>query len=279
MIERPDFESTWTEARCDSLSLLIHSLCSREEPGGGWPVIFVPGLGVSAPSMLPTARLLTGERQVFAVDLPGHGKSERPSSPLDLEAYAEVLAAWLKALDFERAVWVGHSFGAQVLVELAIERPDIVGRLVLVSLTVDPEARTMASQLARLLLDATREPPALLRLLARDYLRTGFRTMLRNGRLAICDQVEKKLSSIQAPTLLVCGARDPLVPERWAEQMARLVPLAKLVVIQGAPHAVQYASPVDVARNVQEFLREAPIAPLVESTPSDPTNDSARLAR
>jgi 2-hydroxy-6-oxonona-2,4-dienedioate hydrolase len=256
MIERREFESLFTEVERDSVSLRIHSLCSRGEPGKDSPVVLVPGQGASGVSMLPTARLLPRERDVLVVDPPGHGKSDRPRGALSLSSYAAIMAAWLEALDLKQAVWVGHSFGAQVLVELAIERPDIVDRLALISLTVDPEARTMTSQLARLLLDATREPPALLRLLAHDYLRAGLRTLLEIGRVAVRDRVEEKLPLVEAPTLLVRGARDPVVPERWAEQMARLLPRSKLVVIPGATHAVQYVSPLDLAGEVQKFLSQ-----------------------
>jgi 2-hydroxy-6-oxonona-2,4-dienedioate hydrolase len=273
MIERREFESLCTEVERDSVSLRIHSLCSRGEPGKDSPVVLVPGQGASGVSMLPTARLLPRERDVLVVDPPGHGKSDRPRGALSLSSYAAIMAAWLEALDLKQAVWVGHSFGAQVLVELAIERPDIVDRLALISLTVDPEARTMTSQLARLLLDATREPPALLRLLAHDYLRAGLRTLLEIGRVAVRDRVEEKLPSIKAQTLLVRGARDPVVPERWAEQMAKLLPRAKLVVIPGAPHAVQYVSPLELARELQEFLSQPTGAPVGESIALERTND------
>jgi len=273
MIERREFESLCTEVERDSVSLRIHSLCSRGEPGKDSPVVLVPGQGASGVSMLPTARLLPRERDVLVVDPPGHGKSDRPRGALSLSSYAAIMAAWLKALDLKRAVWVGHSFGAQVLVELAIERPDIVDRLALISLTVAPEARTMTSQLARLLLDATREPPALLRLLAHDYLRAGLRTLLEIGRVAVRDRVEEKLPLVEAPTLLVRGARDPVVPERWAEQMARLLPRSKLVVIPGATHAVQYVSPLDLAGELQKFLSQPTGAPLGESIALERRND------
>ena len=58
MIERREFESLFTEVERDSVSLRIHSLCSRGEPGKDSPVVLVPGQGASGVSMLPTARLL-----------------------------------------------------------------------------------------------------------------------------------------------------------------------------------------------------------------------------
>ena len=65
MIERREFESLYTEVECDSVSLRIHSLCSRGEPGKGSPIVLVPGQGASGVTMLPTARLLPRERDVL----------------------------------------------------------------------------------------------------------------------------------------------------------------------------------------------------------------------
>ena len=255
MGERADFESRYTDVELGPRSFRIHSLRSRGETSGGIPVVFVPGLGASSRTMLPTARLVTG-RAVLVVDLPSHGESSRPSSPLDLGGYAAVVGGWLDALRLERAVLVGHSFGSQVLVELASRRPAVVEGLVLVSPTVDSRARRLVIQFARLVIDATREPPDLLRLLLGDYRRVGFRTMRHLAWTAIGDRMEEKAPRIAAPTLLVRGARDPLVPERWAEQIASLLSHERLVVIAQGTHAVQYQSPAAVAAALHEFLTE-----------------------
>ena len=256
MAERAEFEGRHTEIHVDSLSLRVHSLCSQDAGANDRPIVFVPGLGASCRTMLPTARLMPKERDVFIVDLPSHGESEKPSSPLSLAEYAAVTAAWLDRLELERAVLVGHSFGSQVLVELAVGRPSALDGLVLISPTVDPRARTTVHQLARLLLDAFREPRDLLRLLLDDYLKVGVGGMRHLGRIAIRDRVEAKLPSIEARTLLVRGARDPLVPERWATQMAMLLPQADLAVIPNGTHAVQYQSARVVAQELQGFLTD-----------------------
>jgi 2-hydroxy-6-oxonona-2,4-dienedioate hydrolase len=255
MVQRAEFESWWTSVQADSLILRIHSLSSREWSATGLPVVFVPGLGASGRTMLPTARLVSAQRSVFVVDPPSHGESENPDRPLSLQGYAAFLAAWLDALQLERAVLAGHSFGSQMLVELAVQHPARVAGLVLISPTVDPRARTVTAQLARLLLDAPREPPSLLLLLSQDYLLIGFRDLRDLGRNAIDDRVEEKLPSITAPTLVVRGERDPLVPDRWAEQIASLLH-TQVVMIPKGTHAVQYQSADAVAQALNDFLTE-----------------------
>src|SRR5690242_2312595 len=252
--ERPRFESRYVEVVAGSLRLRIHYLHSPAARAAAVPLVFVPGLGASGRTMLPTARLMPAEREVFIVDPPSHGKSQRPKRRLDLDDFAAVTDAWLEILGLERAVLVGHSFGSQIAVQVAVDRPAIVERLALISPTVDAHERTIPRQLVRLALDGTREPFRLLLILLDDYLRTGFRGMRDLGRAAIKDQVEHKLPSIEELTLLVRGGRDPMVPERWVEEMAALLSRPALVVVPEGTHALQYQSADAVAEALTSFL-------------------------
>lgn len=255
MSDRRSFQSVWTPVASNGETLQVHAV--ELEGAEGWtPVVFVPGLGASGRSVVPTAVRLPRDLTAFIVDLPGFGRSEPPPTPLDLAGHASVLVSWLRASGLERALWVGHSFGSQVAVELAVARPETVERLVLVSPTVDRRARTLRAQLARLLLDATREPPSLVLLLAGDYRRGGLRNVLHAGRLALDDRPEQKLPAIEAPTVVVRGERDPLVPARWAEEVASLLPAGELVVVPGAPHAVNYAAPHELANVIAAFSED-----------------------
>jgi 2-hydroxy-6-oxonona-2,4-dienedioate hydrolase len=217
-------------------------------------VVLLPGLGASPATMLPLARLLPRDRGVHIVDLLAFREGERPPGTLTLRQFAATAAAWLGAIDCDHAAWIGHSFGSQVVVQLAFDAPSVVEKLSLISPTVDPRQRSLGRQLARLLVDSTREPPRLLSVLFRDYLRLGPRVLLEIGELAISDRVEEKLPSIDAEALVVRGSRDPLVPQRWAEEMENCLPHGQLVVIAGGTHAVQYQSASAVAEALTPFL-------------------------
>lgn len=251
-IRRRSFERIWTRIRSDSEELRIHSRYSAATEDSS-PIVFVPGLGLSGRSMLPTAQLLPLDFQVFVVDPPGCGDSDQPVGSIGITAHASMLAAWLSAIEFESAIWVGHSFGSQVAAELAVCHSQVVERLVLISPTVDPRARSMGLQLARLLQDAPREPVSLIPLLIRDYSKAGVRTLLRTGRVAVRDQMERKLPAIAVPTLVVRGDRDPLVPACWAGEVASLLPAGRLVVIPEAAHAIHYGAPHQLARAIEDF--------------------------
>lgn len=219
------------------------------------PIILVHGLGVSSRYMMPTAQKLAPYRTVYAPDLPGFGRSKRPKRALNLTELSDVLARWLELLTIDRAVLVANSIGCQIIVDLALRRPEMVERLVLVSPTVDKEARTVFRSFLRLLLDVPRERVSLGFIALLDYLRAGFgRTALTFG-YAIQDELEERLPGVRQPALVVRGQHDPVVPNRWAEEVNRRLPASRLVVIEGASHAVNHHSPEQLAQVVLDFLK------------------------
>ncbi|HYF62888.1 MAG TPA: alpha/beta fold hydrolase [Herpetosiphonaceae bacterium] len=221
------------------------------------PLVMVHGLGVSGRSMLPAARLLAADRPVLIPDLPGFGRSQGPWRALDIPALAAALAAWLATLGLERADWLGNSLGCQVCLALAAAWPERARRLVLVGPTIDPAARSVARQLARLLRDWPRERLSLTPIHAWDDLRAGPRRILATLRHALADPVEDRLPLVAQPALVVRGDRDPVAPQAWAERMAAALPAGRLAVLPGAPHAANYSAPRALAAAVGPFLAEA----------------------
>jgi len=151
---------------------------------------------------------------------------------------------------------VANSFGCQVVADFAARRPERVARLVLVGPTIDRRARSLGRQAARLALDSVREPVGLLAVEAVDYVLhigksgvAGFVEMIR-------DPVECKLRGVRAPTLVVRGDRDPIVPRSWAQEVAAALPRGRLVEVAGAAHAVNYNAPDALTRLTLEFLHE-----------------------
>ena len=225
-------------------------------PAGSPAVVLVHGLVVSSRYMVPTAERLAPHHKVYAPDLPGFGRSEKPSSVLDVSGLSHSLAAWMEAVGIGSAVLVGNSVGCQVIADLALRHPERVERAVLQGPTMDPEARTAFRQAARLALDGTREPLSLLPIMLLDYLSAGLRRSFATFQYALEDPIEEKLPRVRVPTLVVRGERDPIVPQRWAEGVARLLPEGRLVVVPGAAHTMNYGGPSELARVVRAFVRE-----------------------
>src|SRR5581483_8489900 len=223
--------------------LRMHArLATGLAPPGAKAVVLVHGVGVSSRYMIPTAVRLAPHYRVYAPDLPGFGRSDRPPRLLDIGGLADALAAWLRLAGPGRAALLGNSLGCQVIVDLAVRHPELVERAVLVGSTVDPQARSLLRQIARGALDLLREPISYWPLLAADYLIAGPVWTIRTLRRGVEDPIAEKLSQVRAPTLVVRGSRDPIAPQDWAEEMARRLPRGRLVVLEGAAHAANYTA-------------------------------------
>ncbi|MGM1062013.1 alpha/beta fold hydrolase [Saccharothrix sp. Mg75] len=224
-------------------------------PRGAPDVVCVPGLGCSHRYFLPLARCLAPGARVAAVDLPGFGRTPGPREALDVRGLSRALADWLRATGRGGAALVANSAGCQVVADLAVHSPDLLGPAVLVSPTVDRHARSTPRQLARLLADVPRERPALVPLLTRDYLTCGPRRIAATFGHLLDDPVELNLGHLRTPTAVVRGSGDPIVSREWAREVAALLPRGHLVELAGAAHAAHHSAPAEVARITRALPR------------------------
>ena len=252
--------SVWDEID----GLRIHGRVSA--PSGhravGPSIVFVHGLGVSTRYMEPTMARLAETHAVAGLDLPGFGRSAAPPHAFGVAEHARTLARWLDARDIGPAIFVGNSYGCQVIVDCVARWPERAVGLVLNAPTMDPAHRNALVMLARVLADVPREPWRLAVIVARDYLRAGPRRVLATLGEALRDRIEEKLPAIAQPVLVVCGARDPVITARWASECARLVGIERsgaaggvMQCVATAAHALPYDDPATFADIITNFAR------------------------
>jgi 2-hydroxy-6-oxonona-2,4-dienedioate hydrolase len=243
----------------------VHARVStRTFADGRTRLVFVHGLGASVRYLEPTMVALAGEHPLVGIDLPGFGRSGTPPHALDTAELATALIAWLDVRGIGPAIFIGNSFGCQVIAHLAQRDPMRVLGLVLNAPTMDPAHRTVLGLVVRFIADIPHEPWRLALLVARDYLRAGPLRFFRTLRWALADHIEEKLPNIGAPTLIVCGARDPVVTVAWAADAARLVGIsssgsagATLSVVPTAAHALPYDDPKTFASLIHDFVKQS----------------------
>lgn len=235
----------------------IHYKASKDAQTSNKPVIIlIHGLVVSCRYLLPTAQQLAQDYAVYVPDFPGYGWSSKPRHTLNMEELADVLAAWMDAMGIEQASLLGNSMGCQIIAQFALRHPARLERAILVGPTMDPRARTAHQEIGRWLVNVPFEPISLFPIVLLDFLQIGLPRFVRTFRYALRDRIEEHLPLMQAPTLVVHGTHDSVVPQRWAEEATALLPQGRLVVIEGAAHDVNYNSPQKLAEAVQQFLRE-----------------------
>jgi pimeloyl-ACP methyl ester carboxylesterase len=218
------------------------------------PAVLLHGLAVSHRYLMPTAGALAAHRHVYVPDLPGFGLTGKPPTVYDPARHAAHVAALLDGLGIGPACVLGHSFGAEVAARLAAERPDAVRALVLVGPTADPAARSYRGQVGRWLVDLLGEDPRQAAVLARDVRDAGPRRVLATLRTSVHNAIERDLARCTMPTLLLRGRRDPVAPNRWLAEAARVCAgPAERDTVPGAHNAVTTAGP-QTAERIERFL-------------------------
>jgi pimeloyl-ACP methyl ester carboxylesterase len=209
------------------------------------PVVLIHGLSGSPDWWRHVAARLEPDREVHLVDLPKR---------LSLEDAAEWLAERLRSDGLEGVDLVGHSMGGLICARLAAGRPELVGRLVLIAPAgIAPGSRVR--HVVPLLRALRHSSPRLLPLLARDALRAGPRTLWRAAGEVLEADIRAHLGEISAPTLLIWGGRDTLVPPALGEVFRSEIADARLVVLERASHVPMFDAAEDVSRELTEFLR------------------------
>ena len=214
---------------------------------------------------LPGPASSSGETAaVYALDLPGHGRSPG-SGYRTIGEYVTVLVAFLDALDLVKAVIVGHSMGGAVALEMALSHPDRVQGLVLIGtgarLRVAPAILQVIGSdfegAVRLLGDFAYGPdaPEALKRLGQQLMADNSPEVLVGDFLA-CDafNIMSRLGEIAVPTLVVVGTADRLTPVKYAGFLAQNIPDAQLVQIENAGHMVMLERPQEVGEAVAGFV-------------------------
>jgi pimeloyl-ACP methyl ester carboxylesterase len=231
-----------------------HVLHSRETSSahpGSPALVLVHGSGTTSRYFRPLLQVLDElGAPAAAVELPGIGASSGAEVPRTVAGLADVLADWLRTTGRGPTTLVGNSMGTQIVTDTAIRHPELVEGLVLIGPTVDHDGRNLFEQAGKLLVDATRERPSLLAVAATDPLFTSRRAVWTYVRAALRQRLEQRLPLVRAPTLIVRGARDPMVPRDWCEHLVGVAREARLLEIPGAAHATHHGAPERVAELV-----------------------------
>jgi pimeloyl-ACP methyl ester carboxylesterase len=236
------------------------------------PLVFIHGAGGTHLHWPPQVRRLIAQR-IFALDLPGHGKSGGVGSQ-SIADYARAVVDFLDAARLNAAVFVGHSMGSAIALTLALDFPKRVLGLGLVGsgarLRVVPAilentaSEAMFPVAVKLINDAAFSPsvnPRLKELAAARM--TEIRPSVLHGDFLACNEfdVMQRLGGISVPTLILCGTDDILTPPRYAEYLRDHIPASRLITFPGAGHMVMLEQPETVANALAAFANEIPYRP------------------
>ncbi len=227
--------------------------------GQGEPVVLVHGLSGSTHWWIRNLPALAGSYTVYLVDLPGFGAMSRAPDQLMLSEMAAWLLQWMDAVHLERIRLIGHSMGGAIAVQCAAQRPGAITQLVLAAPAAIPVGHpTLLSYVPPLVEAVKAMTPSFLPILAYDALRAGPRTLLRMSRDLLTHDLRDELRQITAPTLLIWGRRDSLVPPSLGHMMRQELAHAELHILDRAGHVLMYDRPETFNKTVLAFFAGRP---------------------
>ena len=230
-------------------------------PNGAVPIVHVHGCGSSGRSLVPTAARLAPFFPTYVPDLPGHGRSHKPTHGQTIPELADALARFMDAVDVPKAILLGNSMGGLVVVEFAHKYPDRIERAILVSPAGGPHNQPMLRGLAQLALDGLRERRRILPVAVPDCVRAGPIGSLRLFREMVQYPTIERAFALDLPILAIVGFRDPLVSSEQVKELSQRHANVTLVLHRRAAHAIGHSHPEALAGVVRAWLEDRTVVP------------------
>ncbi len=242
-----------------------------EEYGSGMPILFLHGFPLDHTIWNPVIPLLEDRARLILPDLRGHGQTSSPDGVYQMAEIAEDMVQFIDELGIEKVILVGHSMGGYAALAFAKNHPSRLAGLGLVSTQAaadSPERRAGryatirevetngTGKLADSMSARLTTRPELIPMIRRIILATnpaGIHGSLMG--MAERPDMTDQLSMIKVPAVVIAGEADQINPLEKSEEMARLMPEGRLVVVPGAGHMPMLENPRVVAKAIAGLFK------------------------
>lgn len=261
------------------------------DQGCGQPLLLVHGLGACLETWAWNIQALSAERRVIALDLPGCGKSSRllRDDIFSLEYAGEFLCRFAESLDISSLAVAGNSMGGMLAMQFALAHPEMVRLLILISsgglgrevhwligvmsvpmlerIFAHPSSRVVRQVALKILLRQDPDSEELIRRVI-SYMQvpgTGL-AAVKMARVGVgllgqtAAYTPAQLDCIAAPTLVIWGEEDQVIPVQHAERALRMIRDCRVAVLSQAGHGPQIDRPDAFNQLVLEFLTTGKLA-------------------
>ncbi|MGZ3610487.1 MAG: alpha/beta fold hydrolase [Ktedonobacteraceae bacterium] len=248
------------EETCNVAGVSMHYYCAGRR---GTPIVLIHGLGSSSEIWAALMQLLKKEFLVYAPDLPGFGRTPLAPEGTNIQTHVLYLKRFLDALEFQRVTLVGNSLGGWIATRFAVEYPERVERLYLLNsaglrrenmhspyVEDRTEAKTSIKQMVGYSLPV---PGFVLDALIRNAQSPAYTGFIRGYDPR--EELDAVLTGVEAPTTIIWGEGDNLLPLICAYDFHRGISNSELVLLPRTGHMPQVQNPVKVARVI---LRHSP---------------------
>ncbi len=256
--------------------------------GEGKPLILIHGYGAGMWVWEKQIDFLSQYYRVYALDLIGHGFSDRPKIPYTPEAYIHFLRDFMDGVGIEKAILIGNSMGGGIAWSMAALFPERVEKLILIN-CVPPDVLHQVRNDSFRMLVAIQDIPLLpylvvasrtqrsvkwilqecvsnIRLITPEILNRQYQLSKIKGTTWVlystfknakeAPKLKDYLTRIDQPTLLIWGRRDLIFPPSIGEDLQQAIRGSKLQLIKGSGHIPMWETPEPVNEAMLSFLKE-----------------------
>ncbi|HMQ87306.1 MAG TPA: alpha/beta hydrolase [Flavilitoribacter sp.] len=257
-------------------------------------LLLIHGLGSYAPAWKKNIESWSKDYRCIAVDLPGYGYSSKGAYPYSMTYFSETLKRFIRKMKLKNITLVGHSMGGQIAMTMVLDQPRLADKLILIA----PAGFETFSHQEKLWLEQV-YAPALIKSATLDQIKNNFnlnfagnklpedaefmyldRLKLKQNSFAfdqyaamipqcvngmLKEPVFDRLSEIKVPTLILFGANDFLIPNKYLHPSLTTEAVAKsgqekiagsrLEILSGGGHFVQWDRADAVNKLVAEFVQ------------------------
>ena len=246
--------------------------------GSGEPLVLIGGLGADTFLWFRQVPELSRHFQVIVFDNRGSGESDKPEEPYTIKMFADDTAGLLKAIQIPRAHILGASLGGLIAQEFALDYPEMVNKFILVSTNFGgPNAIPMPRETILESMKRTGDPETDIRNnfklftsaewqqanpeVVNEYVQwrvahpQPVAAYQRQAMSVLPYNAEDRVARITAPTLIMHGDFDRVVPVGNASLLAAKIPGSKLMIFPNGNHAFTIEMPEQFNAAVVEFLK------------------------
>jgi len=239
-----------------------------QEFGSGQNILLLHGWGGNFNSWFPVFSILKEKYHVYALDLPGFGKSDTPPSYFGLKEYGKVILEFIKTLKLIKPIIIGHSFGGSVSLIASYQNPKLLSKLILVdssglrNKTLKKSVLLITAKLGNFIFSIP--PLSLIKKSVRKkfYSTIGEEDYLNAGKMekilsnVVSEDLSTILNKISIPTLIIWGEKDEDTPISDASFFEKNIRNSKLIVIPNASH-FSYLDNTDLFIDyIEKFINE-----------------------
>jgi pimeloyl-ACP methyl ester carboxylesterase len=250
-----------------------------EIKGKGEPLLLIMGIGGKTTQWRWQVNDLARDFRVIVFDNRGAGNTDRPDIEYTMKMFADDTAGLLQALNIKQASVFGISMGGMIALEFACQYPELVKRLILGCTTPGGRKSVVLGKDAQEVMTSNRKlgmeqfyHKMIPWVFSADFLAknpdigdqwvalqlenpTPEYSYQRQWEATMHHNTFRRLPQINVPTLVITGSDDKLIPPQNSEIMAREIPGAKLVMLEGAGHCFFVEKTEETNKIIRDFIK------------------------